>query len=98
MATNNVGIELREAIQTGDFGRVSVLVPEFRRCLSCDMQSASSDEARLQKLQAALDFLEESLHLARVMRAHVAAKLRTSVSTSRYQTQAGQESRWSVNA
>lgn len=97
MATEGIGERLREAIQAGEFGRASVLIPEFRAQLSRELTFAANDEDRRQKLQTALDLMAESLHLARVIRAHIAAKLRNIESLSRYQSHDPGESRWSIN-
>ena len=97
MAIKDISEQLRRAIQAGDFASACVLIPEFRAQLSRELASASNDEDRGEKLQQALDFMSESLHLARVIRAHVAAKLRRVESLSRYQSYGPGESHWSVS-
>ncbi|MBV8071883.1 MAG: hypothetical protein JO270_18385 [Acidobacteriaceae bacterium] len=89
--------ELYEAIQAGDFPRMCILMPQYRERLEKQLAATENAEDRRQMLQGSLVFLEESLHLARVIRAHMAARLRAMNSLCCYQSSEGGTSRWSVN-
>lgn len=89
--------ELRDAIQSGDFELVSTILPQIRDDIARQLIAVHNEVDRGRILRESLDFLEESLHLARVMRAHLAAKLRTVGLLSRYQSQIEDTSRWSAS-
>jgi hypothetical protein len=98
VATSDIGEQLRRAIQAGNFACASMLIPDFRAELTRELASARNNADRARKLQRAVDSMADSLHLARVVRAHIAAKLRDIQSESRYHSQTTEESRWSINA
>lgn len=97
MGTKTVRRELQDAIQAGNFERAFILIPEFRGELSRELASAISNDDRRQKLRRATEFMEESLHLSRVIRAHLAARLRATESMARYQAPPDVGSRWSIS-
>jgi hypothetical protein len=93
---SDVEEELRRALASGDFGRADKLIPRYRDHLHRELIAAKSLGNRLLIIEDSRQLLQDSLHLARVMRAHIASKLRATESIDVYQHRPNSGSRWSV--
>jgi len=86
------------AIQSGDFALFRVVMDEYSRDITARIRSEKNRAERERVYRDSLEFLEECLHLARVMRSHIAARLHVNTSTSHYRYERDGVSTWRAEA
>ena len=83
-STDELTTRLSEALRGGDFESARTLVLEYRECASARVRCSKSFEQQARLIKHQVDQLTEWLHLARVVRSHLAATLGTAVAQSSY--------------
>ncbi len=85
---------LKYAIEAGNFEEAPALVSAYGNYATGKIRAASTPEERLAVAREALDFLHDRLHLARVMRAHLAVQLACVTKLSSYAISPADEHQW----
>jgi hypothetical protein len=91
---------LAQALQTGDFPAVQAAAVEYGRGIRAQMEAADDPARRASIYHDALETLQNHLHLARVLRAHLAAQIQANAGSCLYaqpDVQADRH-RWQVEA
>ena len=81
----------------GDFDRANQLADEYGRMMASALRAAPL-AARLAIYEQALATLNENLHLARVLRAHLATRLRANSGLFLYQRSESERHIWQMQA
>ena len=92
--TDNVAHSLRSAIEAGDFERACALTGPYRETIVRALRNAPSADARETIARETIAFLNERLHMARVLRAHLASRLAAATRAQFYQTPAKCDNTW----
>jgi hypothetical protein len=92
------GQELKTALANHDFDRAQALVPEWGKMVLTDMRSASGEAELRRILDGALAFAEDHVHLARVIRAHIASDLEANSASFLYRDADLEQHRWQLKA
>jgi hypothetical protein len=91
---------LSQALQSGDFAAAQTAAVDYGRGVRNDLEATDDPGRRAAIHQDALEALGNHLHLARVLRAHVAAQIQVNAASCLYvepDTQADHH-RWQVEA
>jgi hypothetical protein len=91
---------LSDALQAGDFAAVQSAAVDYGRGVCTEMQAADDLARRASICQEALEALQNHLHLARVLRAHLASQIQANAGSCLYaqpDAQAGRH-RWQLEA
>jgi hypothetical protein len=78
--------DLARALQSGDFEAANPLAVAYGRGVMTELRAAVSAENREAIARPALEFLNNQLHLVRVLRAHLASRLRANSVPCGYQS------------
>jgi hypothetical protein len=78
--------DLARALRSGDFAAANPLAAAYGRGIMAELGAAATSESREAIARPALEFLNDQLHLVRVLRAHLASRLRANVAPCGYQT------------
>jgi hypothetical protein len=89
---------LASAIKTGDFEAVHPLAAAYGQSVIAELRNALTPENREAIARPALEFLNDQLHLVRVLRAHLASQLRANSATYLYQPAEPDKHRWRFEA
>jgi hypothetical protein len=92
-----VAEQLKHAIESGDFDTANVLVKQYGRAVSQEFHECATPEGKKAVVDQALAFLHDRLHLARVVRAHIASRLQAATGSSCYQSSTARYSTWRVD-
>ena len=87
---------LKSAIECGDFERALASIENYGSDVRGELKEADTREAHLAIMQESLAFLQDRLHLARVMRAHIASQLAVVSRLSSYGSSPNCQSTWNV--
>ena len=98
MATNELAAALRAALEAGNFEGSATLARQYRSAISRDLREAASEGDRAAIAREAISFLEDRLHLARVLRAHVASRLATAFRAQTYCADPPGQNIWQLEA
>lgn len=85
------------ALQAGDFIAARRLSIELGAAVRLELAAARPAE-RVALYQRRIGQMQEHLHLARVLRAHVASQLQSNAAASLYQTAYGSDHSWRFDA
>ncbi len=83
-------------MESGNFEEAPALISSYGKYVAGAIEAASALQERLAVISEALDFLQDRLHLARVMRAHLAAQLTSVSRQSSYLAAPHNENRWTL--
>jgi hypothetical protein len=92
-----IGERLRRALDAGNFDQALELAAAYGESVKNDLHSAATLDEKALIVDEASRFLQDRLHLARVMRSHIAAQLGIAVRTALYQDTAVPENHWQIN-
>ena len=82
------------ALQSGSFDSATALAGEYIESLARTLQSTHNDQERVTVANEARSFLQDEIHLARVMRAHIAAQLAHASRIVSYKANSCAENTW----
>lgn len=71
----NVEREIQRAIESGSFETAIPLIEQYGHAVLSSLRNAGNSQERSAIATEASAFLQDRLHLARVMRSHIAAKI-----------------------
>ena len=77
--------QLKRAIEAGNFERAPELADAYGAAVRREIEEITTPEKRAAIAEEARSFLEERLHLARVMRAQIGVQLRSASGLASYQ-------------
>jgi hypothetical protein len=91
---------LVDALRAGDFAAVQTAAVDYGRGVCTEMQAADDPARRASICREALETLQNHLHLARVLRAHLAAQIQANAGSCLYAQPDAQADRhrWQVEA
>jgi hypothetical protein len=89
--------QLTQALQAGNFEGADRLSAEYSQVMSAALRAAKAADRRA-IYERALATLNESLHLTRVLRAHIAVRLRNNSGTLLYQQPDSEHHSWHLEA
>ena len=92
-----VAEKLKHAIESGDFDAANVLVKQYGEVVSREFHDCNTTEGKKAIVDQALAFLHDRLHLARVVRAHIASRFHAVTGSSCYQDSAARYTTWRVD-
>ncbi len=95
--TGLIAEKLRGAVESAAFERVPALAEAYGTAISDAVRGAGSFEDGIEIAGQACSFLEERLHLARVMRAHISAQMAEVCRLASYRSSPSIDSTWFVN-
>jgi hypothetical protein len=93
--TKQAAERLRRAIESGDFQSAPALAEEYVETVRREIEITPARE-RAALAEQACSFLEDRLHLARVMRAHIASELRVASGVASYQNAGPAGNTWEI--
>jgi hypothetical protein len=93
-----IGQELKHALETGDFCSAVPLIEEYGNLTMQALRTSRSLSERQAVLDEASSFLQDRLHLARVLRSHIAAQIAASSRLISYNDNPITESTWHFEA
>ena len=93
---NHITDLLSQAIAKGDFQAVSGLIDQYGRTVARDFQVAPNNAERTVIVNQAVAFLQDHLHMARVMRSHLHAQLKALSRTSSYSETRSSQNTWQM--
>ncbi len=91
-----LALELKVALESGDFETALPLIESYGKTAAQAMAEAHGSAQREEVIKRTEAFLQDRLHLARVMRAQVAAQLSAAAGLACYAQQWIDESVWSA--
>jgi hypothetical protein len=89
---------LATAIRTGDFEAANPLAVAYGQSVVAELRTALTPENREAIARPALEFLNDQLHLVRVLRAHLASQLRANSGPCLYQPTEADRHCWRFEA
>ncbi len=92
------GQKLRRALEAGNFEAALPLIEEYGKAVLRAMRAAPDDHARANILDEASSFLQDRLHLARVLRSHLSAQLTANSRLVSYEGGPSTKSTWRFDA
>lgn len=92
------GQKLRRALEAGHFEAALPLIEEYGKAALRAMRAAPDDRARANILDEASSFLQDRLHLARVLRSHLSARLAANSRQISYESASCVKSTWKFDA
>jgi hypothetical protein len=90
--------QLTRALEAGDFEMAEHIAIEYAASVAAQMQTSDDTAGKAVVLRQALDTLNNGLHLARVLRAHLAAEVRANSPALEYQRAASEGRHWQFEA
>jgi hypothetical protein len=93
-----VGEKLRRALEAGHFEAALPLIDEYGKAVREAMRLAGDDRTRVDILDRASSFLQDWLHLARVLRAHLSAQVADNSRLISYESGSSTKSTWRIDA
>jgi hypothetical protein len=90
--------QLTRALEAGDFETAERVAIEYGESVAAQMQTSDDTAGKAVVLRQALDTLNNCLHLARVLRAHLAAEVRANSPALEYQPAASEDRHWQFEA
>jgi hypothetical protein len=91
---NKLGDELKRAVEAGDFEHAPALAEAYGKAVREQIETARDARERAAIAEEAREFLEQRLHLARVLRAHVGAQYRAAAGLASYHDFGGDQRSW----
>ncbi|HLH01609.1 MAG TPA: hypothetical protein VKX25_02480 [Bryobacteraceae bacterium] len=85
---------LKTAIEAVDFEHAPALAEAYGQAIREQIEATPDPRKRDSILEEARAFLEDRLHLARVLRAHVGAQYRAAAGLASYQNFANEQRSW----
>lgn len=98
MVSKHIGARLRAAIEAGSFETATALSEEYGEAAIGELRGAITAEERMAIAHEAAAFLEDRLHLARVMRSHIAAQIGAASRLCCYANTPAIDKTWSLDA
>jgi hypothetical protein len=86
--------QLTSALEAGDFEAAERVAIEYGNSIAAELRAGGD----IAVLREALDAFNNSLHLTRVLRAHLAAQVRANSPAIEYQPAAAENRRWQFEA
>jgi hypothetical protein len=86
--------QLKRAIEAGDFERAPLLAEAYVVAIRKEIEAAPNVKERAAIAEQARSFLEDRLHLARVLRAHIGAQLGAARGVAFYQNTSSEQRSW----
>jgi hypothetical protein len=75
---------IAQALQIGDFAAAQTAALDYGRGVRAALESTAGSDSRAAIYHAALEALQNHLHLARVLRAHLAAQVQANAGSCLY--------------
>ena len=97
VATDLAGALCR-AIESGDFAAAQPLILEYAKTVRQELSSAETPNQRESIFGAALQTLNQHLHLTRALRSHICARLQAITGQSLYSAPGRQTYTWHMDA
>ena len=97
MADNELAERLRHAIETGSFERATSLAQSYGDLIKTRLRAAKTPAEREAIASEASAFLQDRLHLARVMRSHIATEIDAAVRLASYSNTHHSENTWRLD-
>ena len=87
---------LAQALKEGDFAAAGAAAGDYRISMQADFAAAETPERRATICAEAIETLQNHLHLARVLRAHLAAQMAANAGSCLYALPEDHDPRWQV--
>jgi hypothetical protein len=94
----NLDQELRLALESGDFELALPLIESYGRCAVEAVRNATTPSEQSEMLRVSMEFLQDRLHLARVMRAQIASRIAICTRVGLYQELSETSKTWQLEA
>ena len=91
-----LGRELKSALEAGDFETARPLIESYGKTAAQALIAARGSAQREEIMKRTAAFLQDRLHLARVMRAQLATQLAAAAGLACYAERPAAESAWST--
>jgi hypothetical protein len=89
---------LAQALQGADFETVQHAAVDYGRSVRAELAAAANPRHRAEIYREALETLQNHLHLARVLRAHLAAQIQGNAGSCLYAQPEADRHRWQFEA
>jgi hypothetical protein len=90
--------KLQRTLEAGNFESALQLIDEYGKLIMESVRTAPTATDRLAILDEASSFVQDRLHLARVLRSHIASQITASSRLVSYGGTASVESTWQIDA
>jgi hypothetical protein len=94
---SNLAFALQHAIQAGDFEAARSLSIEYGKAVCNELTLAKNIDERTEILDRSIRTLRQQLHLARVVRSHISARLTATSRQHLYGTCESRDYTWQLN-
>jgi hypothetical protein len=98
MSTEELRQQLKAALLNRDFPQAQTLIEEWGKLVARSMQAAGSEAKRRQLLDEAVTLGQQSLYLARVVRANIVSELHANSASFLYADSSLEQPRWHLSA
>lgn len=98
MAEDSAGEQLSRTLRSGDFEAAGALSAVYGSAVRAELDASASLAERLAVAQASLAFLNDQLHLARVLRAHLSSQIRDNTAVFLYAAPDAENHCWELDA
>ncbi len=95
---DELGDKLRVALQNGRFDAALPLIDDYGQAVRRALRAAHDDREREKILSEASSFLQDRLHLARVLRSHLSAQAGANSRQISYENPSSTKSTWKFDA
>jgi hypothetical protein len=95
---DELGEKLRLALKTGRFDTALPLIDEYGKAVRHALRATHDHDEKEEILNEASSFLRDHLHLARILRSHLSARLTANSRLSSYNDLPGIKSTWNFEA
>jgi hypothetical protein len=89
---------LAQALQAADFETVQHAAVDYGRSVRTELDATTNPQRRIAIYEEALESLQNHLHLARVLRAHLAVQIQGNAGSCLYAQPEADRHRWQVEA
>lgn len=90
--------QLIAALNHKDFESASLIAKQLGKQALLDLQSAPTDEARSEIYKSSTAIISDALHLARVLRSHIASELYANSASFLYRNADLEQAHWQIKA
>jgi hypothetical protein len=98
VAEQAAGEQLSRTLRSGDFEAAGALSAVYGAAVEAELAANTSLAERLAVAQASLAFLNDQLHLARVLRAHLSSQIRDNSALFLYAAPQAEDHCWELDA
>jgi hypothetical protein len=98
VAEEGAAEQLSRTLRSGDFEAAGALSAVYGATVQAELATSASLAERLVVAQASLAFLNDQLHLARVLRAHLSSQIRDNTALFLYAAPDAENHCWELDA